>query len=146
MDRRYRLEVGLTLAGSLVMLVGAYVPSIRPTPDPGSGRLLPDVLLPGLHRGVGILDLPFLSLALVLLTAHVRGTRTRDRAALTALTGLVAITVAVFGVLGNPMVGFDGAFVPAAGWYLTLLGGGLLLAAGAVRAPELVLVYLDLGI
>lgn len=142
MVRRYDLEVGLVVIGSLVALGGAYVPSVRP-PDQPPATPVPEFLIPGLDPGIGLLDLPVLAVSLLLLATYVQGARTRKRASLAILTGALALVVAVVGVFGNPMVGFDAPYVPGAGWYLTLLGGALLLVAGGVGLSELVAELVD---
>lgn len=135
---RDRRDVGLTLAGVVASMVGAFFPLFQPNPRYMGD--VPDGFVMELSSGIrGGFDGVLLALAggIVVLLAFGQGHRLRAVASVVA--GLLAVGVPARHLLtptaSSLTLPFDASapFVPALGWYAMVVGGLLLVVAGGRR-------------
>jgi hypothetical protein len=124
----------VTVVGAIAVSVGAYLPWFRIDPlfDPLSPTF-PQVYGPFAEAGLHGPDLLMLGGVGCLLYLRVVGGRRRALFPLSALVGAAIILYCLRYVLFSPAVGFVGQIVPAGGWYLTVVGGCALVAAGVLH-------------
>jgi hypothetical protein len=127
----------VALAGAAGVAVGAWLPWLMVRP--GYDGPVPAVHLAGMETGFAGLDwLALLAAAVALfgvlpvelMPASIPGLGGVRAAAVTTVAGGFVAALTVVSLLSN---GFLGAFVPAAGFYLTALGGVHLSVGGALR-------------
>jgi len=125
-----RTSTGFVLLCALTVAVGSYVPWARPNPAQDSHRL---PIFSKAEAGIELVSV--FTLVPVVLVVALLALRVTGRLLSVALlgTGGTVTLIALFYVWELSLVGFDGSFVPAAGWYLTLGAGFVLLVLGAGR-------------
>lgn len=117
----------LRAVAAAVLVVGTYLPWFRTNPYTGT----PAVYGERLSRGIEGADPLLLGSAAVVLLLCVSVNRERTEALSAAVAGAGAIVVCLFALWHwSPHVLFDFWFMPASGWFLTLLAGATLLASG----------------
>ncbi|WP_137283652.1 hypothetical protein [Halorussus salinisoli] len=127
----------VALAGAAGVAVGAWLPWL--VVRPGYDGRVPAVHLSGMDAGFAGLDwFALLAAAIALLgvlpvelaPVSIPGLGGPRAAVVTTIAGGFVAALTVFSLLSN---GFLGVFVPAAGFYLTALGGVHLSVGGALR-------------
>ncbi|ELY99723.1 hypothetical protein C482_09567 [Natrialba chahannaoensis JCM 10990] len=141
----FRLRAVLTVSGVLAIALGAVAPWIRPNPAlVGRTDSIPDVLLPKMNAGLELYGVfllaPALLLASIALGASRGDARYRRRdwhwhwyryqSLAVRAYGLIGLVLAGYYIRSHSLVGFDGTFVPATGWYLVVAGSSVLLLRG----------------
>jgi len=122
--------------------VGVYLPWVQTNPSFPATAEVPTVLLDGMLPGIRGLDFVLLGGAGLVPVLYVASVGEGARSVLTVLSGLGTVLLCLYRLSATPITGFDAAigfdatFVPAEGWYLTVLGGVLLTVAGAVQRPD----------
>lgn len=116
-----------TLAGAVLLVVGAYLPWLRANPGYDPIGLVPSFMTPGLALAHFVLLFP----AGVAVAARVFRGPTRGWALASLVTGLWAVLFSVL-LLGAQYTAGGLRFVPAAGWALTVAGGLLLALVGGL--------------
>lgn len=116
--------------GSALLVLGSVLPWVTANPDAGRRDEAPDILLPMMNAGFGMGSLPLLVPAFVVCATVVLTSCRKVRGIVIALTGLWAMVYVGCYARVTQLVGFDSVFTPWIGWYVTVLGGGLLLASG----------------
>jgi hypothetical protein len=111
-----------TIAGALLIWVGAYLPWLRANPGYEPIGLVPSLMTPG----VASVHFVLLSPAVVVVAARIGRGATRGLALATLVTGLWAVLFAGL-LLGAQYTAGGLRFAPDVGWALTV-GGGLALA------------------
>jgi hypothetical protein len=134
---RDRLEAALTIAGVVTVAVGAYAPMIRVNPDLPPDAPVPQLYLPGMETGISGVDVLVLAPVGVVLALIVADGSRRIWGILALAAGLLAMFIAVFYPLEHRLVGFGDTFVPGLGWYVTVLGGALLVAGASLTLYDL---------
>jgi len=116
----------LRAVAAAVLAVGTYLPWFRTNPYTGT----PAVYGERLSRGIEGADPLLLGSAAVVFLLCVFVNRERTEALSTAVAGTGAIVVCVSALWHwASLVLFDFWFMPASGWFLTLLAGVILLAS-----------------
>ncbi|WP_435101466.1 hypothetical protein [Halarchaeum sp. P4] len=129
MDTRSRRDRLLTAGGALAIPVGTSLPWVRLNPTLPPDAEIPTLRLAGASPGIEAFDVALLGLvALVLLVGA--GTRPRLRFVVTVAAGVGTVSLCAFFLSTSSLVGFTATFVPALGWYLTVLGGALFAVTG----------------
>lgn len=122
----------------IAVSIGTYLPWLRTNPNLPPDAEMPTILLPGMNAGFEAFDFALLgSVGLVLFLRGV-SSRKRLRSLATLLTGAGTVLLCASYLSRSSLAGFDATFVPALGWYLTVLGGVLLSIAGGLRLPSTV--------
>ena len=124
----------VTVVGAIAVSVGVYLPWFRIDPlfDPLSPTF-PQVYGAFADAGLHGPDLLMLGAVGALLCVRVVGGRQRVLSLLSALVGAAIVLYCLRYVLFAPAVGFVGQVVPAGGWYLTVVAGCALVAAGVLH-------------
>lgn len=133
-DRLFRILVAV---GAALLVVGTYLPWLRPNRGPSIAGATPMLYNPLQDAGFQAVDLPLVAVAVLAVGVSLVDVRRTIRAGVSLLAG-VGIVLACLGVvLAGSSIGFDAALVPAPGWYLSVLSGLLLAVAGwiGLRAP-----------
>ncbi|MDL0120491.1 hypothetical protein PNQ29_12250 [Halobacterium salinarum] len=131
---RDRILVG---AGVIAVSVGAYLPWLKINPTLPLDAEIPTILVTGMKAGFESFDFALLGLVGLVLLSRV-GSRKRLQTAITLLTGVgIALFCASY-LSGSSLAGFDSTFVPALGWYLTVLGGVLLTVVGGLQSASII--------
>ena len=128
----------LMVGGGVAVAVGTYLPWIQPNPNLASGAEIPMISYYGMNAGFEGFD--FALLGAVALLTFLSGVGFQPSVS-TVMTLVVGIGITVFSgyyMSGYGLVGFSATFVPALGWYLTLLGGVLLSVAGGVQVISVI--------
>lgn len=127
----------LRVAGSISLLVGAYLPWLRT--NPSIDGPVPQVLIMGMESGIRGFDYLLLVIVGVVLLPSFLTQRKRLQAVSTLGGGVSSLLVCGHYVFGfDSLVGFNATFVPSVGWYLALLGGVLLTVNGALGVPTII--------
>ncbi|MFC6824781.1 hypothetical protein [Halopelagius fulvigenes] len=122
------------LVGTTLVAVGAYLRWLGTNPALPPDAEIPTVHYPGMGTGIESWDFVVLGATSLALFALAFRPRTRLQSAITFLSGGTAMFLCAFYLRTfSPLVGFDATFVPAVGWYLTVLGGILLTGTGGLR-------------
>lgn len=130
-------EVTVSVVGALTLVVGAYLRWTHPPGDTDVVAFTPTMLVDNMHRGfeLGTISYDVMVLAAAVLALVALGFTTHNylRATATLLSGVIPVVMCVQ-FLGTEVVSVGGTWTPALGWYLTLLGGVLLLVNGGLLA------------
>lgn len=118
--------------GSFVVALGCYLPWLSVNPRLPPEGPIPTILLPGMESGISGVDYVLLALAGLVLLAHLNQTREPRRSGLTLVTGVFTVLACAGYLFISPSVGFISTFVPAIGWYVTLVGASILSVVGGV--------------
>ncbi|WP_435158111.1 hypothetical protein [Haladaptatus sp. DFWS20] len=124
----------LVAGGAVAVAVGAYLPWLRTNPN-----LPPDAEVPTIYytgMGAGFEGFDFALLGAVGLVLLLRGASFRIPIRIVAGVGTAVFPV--YYLSYSTLFGFSATFVPALGWYLTVLGGILLSVAGGLQLPSLI--------
>lgn len=140
-SRRWTLAAALvSLAGAGGVAVGTWLPWLAVRP--GRDEPVPAVHPSAMDSGLAGVDWLLLAVAAVGLLGVALADRSPDArlggaraAGVTIVAGGLAAAVAVVALLSN---GLLGTFVPAAGFYLTVLGGVHLSVGGVLRLRSVV--------
>lgn len=128
----------LLMGGAVSIVVGAYLPWLRTNPNLPSDAKIPTIYYTGMGAGFEGFDFALLGAAGLVLLVRARSTRPMVRTVTTLSVGLGAIVFPAYYLSRSAMIGFSASFVPALGWYLTVLGGVLFMAAGGLELPSIV--------
>lgn len=119
----------------MTVSVGTYLPWSKTDPNLPPDAEIPMILFPGMNTGFDAFDFVLLgSLGLVLLSRV--GSRKRLQSVTTLLSGVGIVLFCAFYLSSSSLTGFNAVFVPALGWYLTVLGGILFSVAGGRQLPR----------
>ena len=121
----------------MTVSVGTYLPWLETNPNLPPDAEIPTILLSGMNTGFEAFDFALLGLVGVVLLSRV-SSRQRLQSIVTLLTGLGTVLFCAFYLSGSSLTGFNAVFVPAFGWYLTVLGGILLSVAGGRQLPSMI--------
>lgn len=116
-----------TLAGTGLLVLGAYLPWLRANPGYEPIGLVPSFMTPG----VAFVHFVLLFPAAVVVAARVGRGATRGWALAALVTGLWGVVLPVL-LLGAQYTTDGFRFVPAAGWATTVAGGLLLALVGGL--------------
>ncbi|WP_435334124.1 hypothetical protein [Haloarchaeobius sp. TZWWS8] len=137
-----RAEQALVLLGSILTAYGSYGPWVRVNPTLPPDAAVPTIGLFKMWPGFTPLDWLPVAAALLGTLAVGRNWHARRRWGLSAGAGLLTCTWGLY--YGATMIRgysvlapFSGTFVPTPQWYLTLLGGLLLLGNGLRRLARM---------
>lgn len=134
MDRHDLPGDALSIGALLALAIGISLRWVRVNPALPPDAAIPSIYLPGMAPGFDGFDFFILVPGALLLVLIVSDSWRRVRRLLGVIVGLVALLVAGLiadGLLvGDGWVSFGGTFVPALGWYVTVLGGVVLLVSG----------------
>lgn len=123
-------------AGVIAVSVGAYRPWLKISPDLPPGAEIPTVYYSGMNAGFEAFDFALLGLAGLVLGLRAVSSRERLQSVCTLLTGVGTALFCVLYLSRSSLTGFTATFVPAFGWYLTVLGGVLLTAVGGLQSAS----------
>lgn len=136
MVTRSTRETLLSVGGSLALVGGAYLRWTRRSDDvvvAFTPRMAVDNMHAGFAFGGFTYDVMVVAAAVLAVVALGFTNRNDLRTGATLLSGVVPVVVCVQ-FLRTDVVSFFGDWVPGVGWYLTLLGGVVLVANGALLA------------
>lgn len=128
----------LLIGGTVSIAVGAYLPWLRTDPNLSPDARIPTIYYTGMGAGFEGFDFALLGAVGLVLLVRAVGTRTMTRTATTLAVGLGTIVFSVYYLSQSTLIGFSATFVPALGWYLTVLGGVLFTVAGGLGLPSIV--------
>ena len=131
---RDRILVG---GGVTTISVGTYLPWLKINPGLPPDAEIPTILLPGMNAGFEAFDFALLGLVGLVLLSRV-SSRKRLQTVITLLTGVGTVLFCASYLSGSSLAGFNSTFVPALGWYLTVLGGVLLSVAGGSQLSSMI--------
>ena len=137
MDIKSLQERSLVGAGLIAISIGAYLPWLKTNPSLPSDAQVPQILLPGMNAGLEGLDFALLGLVGLALVLRGASSRKRLQTVFTLLAGVGPVVLCALCLSGSSLAGFTATFVPALGWYLTVLGGVLLTIAGGLQLPSI---------
>lgn len=129
---RSRILVG---GGVITVSIGTYLPWLKTDPNLPPDAKIPMILFPGMNTGFDAFDFALLGLVGLVLLGRV-GSRKRLQSIATLLAGAGIVLFCAFYLSGSSLTGFNAVFVPALGWYLTVLGGMLFSIAGERQLPR----------
>ena len=132
MTDRSRASLALSIVGLAVVAIGSVLPWVRPNPTlVGRRDEIPAILLPQMNAGLE----PYALLVLVPAGVAAIGCAVAGRRApaVALLAGTTTGLVPLWYLFSRSLIGFDGTFVPALGWYATVCGGVLLVLAGVLQ-------------
>ncbi len=133
-SRRDRILVG---SGVIAISIGVFLPWLKINPNlPPDAKVLS--VQNYMNAGFSTFDCALLGLVGLVLGFRVVSSHERLETALTLLTGIGTVVFCAHYLSGSSLTGFTTMFVPALGWYLTILGGALLTAAGGLRLPSII--------
>lgn len=130
---RDRVLVG---AGVIAVSVGAFLPWLKINPNLPPDAEIPSIYYPGMNAGFEAFDFALLGLVGLVLALRAVSSRKRLQTIFTLLTGVGIVAFCALDLSGSSLTGFAATFVPALGWYLTVLGGVLLTVAGGIQLPS----------
>lgn len=120
--------------GAVAVAVGAYLPWLRVNPNLPPNAEIPTIYYTGMGAGFEGFDFALLgAVGLVLLLR-----RASFRTPIRMVVGVGTAVFPVYYLSNSTLIGFSATFVPALGWYLTVLSGILLSAAGGLHLPSLI--------
>ncbi|WP_224447346.1 hypothetical protein [Haloprofundus salilacus] len=128
----------LLIGGTISIAVGAYLPWLRTNPNLPPDAKIPTVYYTGMGAGFEGFDFALLGAIGLVLLVRVVSTRTMARTATTLAVGLGTIVFPAYYLSMSTLIGFSATFVPALGWYLTVLGGVLFTVVGGLELPSIV--------
>ena len=128
----------LFVGGVVSIAVGTYLPWLRINPDLPPDAEIPTVYYTGMDAGFERFDFVLLGAAGLALFVRVGSARTMTQTATTLAVGLGAIVLPAYYLSQSTLIAFSGTFVPALGWYLTVLGGVLITVTGGLELPTIV--------
>ena len=128
----------LLVGGTVSIAVGTYLPWLRIHPDLPSDAEIPTIYYTGMEAGFERFDFVLLGAVGLTLFVRVGSARTMARTATTLAVGLGAIVLPAYYLSQSTLIAFSGTFVPALGWYLTVLGGVLITVTGGLELPTTV--------
>ena len=131
---RDRILVG---AGMIAVAVGVYLPWLKTNPTLPSNAEIPTVYYSGMNAGFEGFDFTLLGVVGLALVFRGISSRKRLQTAFTLLAGVGAVVLCALYLSGSSLTGFAATFVPALGWYSTVLGGVLLTIAGGFQLPSI---------
>lgn len=128
----------LIAGGTIAVAVGTYLPWLKMNPNLPPEAEIPTVYYTGMRAGFEGFDFALLgAIGLVVLFRAV-GFRTPIRTAVTLVAGVGTAVFPVYYLSHSTLIGFSATFVPALGWYLTVLGGVLFSVAGGLQLLSVV--------
>ena len=134
-SRRDRILVS---AGVITVAIGASLPWLQTNPTLPSDAEIPAIYYSGMDAGLEAFDVPLLGLVGFVLVLRAVSSRERLQTGFTLLTGAGTVAFCALYLSRSSLVGFTATFVPASGWYLTVLGGASLTLAGGLRSLSIV--------
>ena len=137
MDIKSLRERSLVGAGVIAISIGAYLPWLKTNPSLPPDAQVPQILFLGMNAGLEGLDFVLLGSVGLALVLHGISSRKQLQTVFTLLAGVGAIVLCALYLSGSSLAGFTAIFVPALGWYLTVLGGVLLIIAGGLQLPSI---------
>lgn len=128
----------LLIGGTISIAVGAYLPWLRTNPNLPPDAEIPTIYFTGMGAGFEGFDFALLGAVGLVLLVRAVSTRTMARTATTLAVGLGTIVFPEYYLSRSTLIGFSATFVPALGWYLTVLGGVLFTVAGGLKLPSII--------
>lgn len=129
----------LMVAGVSGIAVGVYLPWVQTNQNLPQTAQVPTILLDGMIPGIDGIDFILLGAAGLVPVLYLANVGEKPRSALTLLSGVGTTLLCLYHLFTSSISGFDATigfnatFVPAEGWYLTVLGGLLLTVAGVFQ-------------
>lgn len=131
MRRRELRGAGIPLGGLIAMTTGTLSPLFRVNPSRPADAPVPLGYALEQSSGLGGIDFALLVAACLVGATLIVDCPRVFRGALTVLTGILAVVFPTHYLLGSTFgFGATATFVPALGWYGTVVGGTLLVIAG----------------
>ena len=124
-------------AGAIAVSVGTYLPWVRLDPRLPPDAAIPQIYFPGMDTGLEAFDLALLGVTGAVLLPHGVGSRRWVRPVVTLPVGVGIVLLCTHYLSMSSVVGVSALYIPAPGWYLTLLGGLLFTVAGGSRFPSI---------
>lgn len=137
MDVESRKKI-LLIGATISIAVGAYLPWLRTNPNLPPDAEIPTVYYTGMSTGFEGFDFALLGVVGLALLVRVVSTRTIARTTTTLAVGLGTIVFPAYYLFQSTLIGFSATFVPALGWYLTVLGGVLFTVVGGLKLPSII--------
>lgn len=137
MDGESRKKI-LLAGGTVSVAVGTYLPWLKTNPNLPPDAKIPTIYYTGMNSGFEGFDFALLSAVGLVLLSHVISLQTEIRTGTTLAVGLGLIVFPAYYLSHSTLFGFSGTFVPALGWYLTVLGGVLFTVVGGLQLPSMV--------
>lgn len=125
-------------AGTIAVSVGACLPWLKTNPNLPSDAEIPTVYYSGINAGFDGFDFALLGLVGLVLGFRAVSSRKRLQSVFTVLTGVGMVLFCVLYLSGSSLTGVTATFVPALGWYLTVLGGVLLTVVGGLQSASII--------
>ena len=120
--------------GVIAVSVGASLPWLKINPNLPPDAEIPAVYYSRMTTGFETFDFALIGLAGLVLGFRAVSSRKRLQSVFTVLTGAGMVLFCVLYLPGSSLTGFGATFVPALGWYLTVLGGVLLAVVGGLQS------------
>ena len=92
----------------------------------------------GMGAGFEGFDFALLGVVGLVLLVHAVSAQTMARTAMTLAVALGTTLFPAYYLSQSTLIGFSATFVPALGWYLTVLGGILFTVAGGLKLPSII--------
>ncbi|UPV98930.1 hypothetical protein M0R88_10345 [Halorussus gelatinilyticus] len=124
----------LVAGGAVAVAVGAYLPWLRINPNLPPDAEVPTINYTGMGAGFEGFDFVLLGAVGLVLLLHSSSFWTPIR----IVTGVGVAVFPVYYLSYSTLFRFSATFVPALGWYLTVLGGTLLSHGGGRQLPSLI--------
>ena len=128
----------LLAGGTLSVAVGTYLPWLRTNPNLPSNTKIPTIYYTGMSSEFGGFDFALLGAVGLVLLVRASSLRTEARTATTLAVGLGTLVFPVYYLSQSTLTELSATFVPALGWYLTVLGGVLFTIAGGRELPSII--------
>ena len=124
--------------GIVAVVIGTYLPWLKTNSNLPPDAEIPTIYYSGMNAGFEAFDFALLGAAGLVLLLHGVSSRTQVQPVVTLLAGVGIVVFPPYYLSGSTLLGFSATFVPALGWYLTVLGGLIFSIAGGLRLPSLV--------
>lgn len=127
----------LACVGMIAVSIGVYLPWLKTNPNLPPDAEIPAIYYAGMNAGFEGFDVALFGAVGLVLILRVTSLKKRVRSVFTFLTGVGTVVFCAFYLSGPSLTGFTATFVPALGWYLTVLGGVFLTVAGGRQVPSI---------
>ncbi|MEA5389284.1 hypothetical protein VB779_21235 [Haloarculaceae archaeon H-GB11] len=121
--------------GTIAVAVGTYLPWLRTNPNLPPDVEIPTIYYTGMSAGFEGFDFALLGAVGLVILLHTVDFQTPTPIVVTLVVGVGTAVFPMYYLSSSTMIGFSATFVPALGWYLTILGGVLFSVAGGLQLP-----------